>query len=169
MANKDSSKQQMSQLFLQTAHVIMDKKEIEIPRPMITTSSYIEVMNVRSPILQLKIRDVSNYVTNEIGLKAGSRVIIKMGGGLDQNGETWAETMVVVSPPYSGDVLMLNLVPEALYILCQPANKPAFFVDKQPLTILKALIPSGVKLLPDGFPRLVTYHLNMGQKAHQRA
>lgn len=164
MANKETSKQQMSQLFLQAVYVIINQNQIEIPRPMITTASYMEVMNLRSPVLQLKIRDVSNHVSNEIGIKAKTRVIVKMGGGMSQNGEVWAETMVVVSMPYSGDVLTLNLVPEALYVLCQPSSKPAFFVDQQPLTILRALLPFSVKMLPDPFPRMGTYHLNMGEK-----
>lgn len=164
MAKNDTGRQQMSQLFLQSAYVIVDKNQIEIPRSMITTASYMEVMNMKSPVLQLKIRDVTNHVTNEIGIKPGSRVAVTMGGGVSQNGEVWAETMAVVSMPYSGDVLTMNLVPEALQTLCQPAPKPAFFVEQQPLTILRALVPPGIRLVPDAFPRMMTYHLNMMQK-----
>lgn len=131
---------------------------------MITVATYIEIMNVRAPVMRLTIRDVTNHVTNEIGLKAESRVIVRMGGGLSQSGEIWAETMVAISTPYSADVLTLTLVPEALFTLCQPAGKPQFFNDVTPLTIMRALLPSSVKMLPDAFPKLTTYHLNMNQK-----
>lgn len=155
--------QKRSQLFLQS----LTLGKTEIPRDMVITTSYIETMNPRSPIIQLSIRDVSNSLANELGINENTQLGVKLGGGVDQSGQVWAENMIVVSPPHRADVLTLNLVPKVLHDLCQPTAKPQFFVDKQPTTILKGLLTDGVTLASDNFQKLTTYHLNMNQKPIQ--
>lgn len=149
-----------SQYFLQSVAI----GNVEIPRNMITTASYIEQLNLKAPILRLEVRDTSNYVVSELGLKEGAKLVVKMGGGADNSSAIWADTMVVVCLPYQNDVLSILAVCESLYSLCQPASRPLFFVDKQPADILKALVAGSAQLFTDPFPKLTTYHLSMSQK-----
>ncbi|UAN54753.1 hypothetical protein KGP26_29850 (plasmid) [Serratia sp. JSRIV002] len=144
---------QLNQFFLQS--VVIDGEEI--PREMVTTSAYASHMNMRSPVLELHVRDVNNQLMNERKMREGSSLVAIMGDS--ENGADWKEDMVIVSCPYGNDTVRIVAIPKALHKLHQRAVTPRFFVDQNPKDMLSTLAGDSLQLVADPFNRITTYHL----------
>ncbi|SMP80985.1 hypothetical protein SAMN02744783_04775 [Serratia sp. CC22-02] len=151
---------QLNQFFLQS--VVIDG--VEVPREMVTTSAYIEHMNIQAPALELHVRDVNNQLMNERNMREGSRLVAVMGDS--DGGTSWSDDMTIVSCPYANDTVRIVAVPKALHQLHQKTALPRFFVDQNPKDMLSALSGTGGKLglVSDPFNRVTTYHLGPGDK-----
>ncbi|HBL7241996.1 TPA: hypothetical protein ACGFAK_005040 [Serratia marcescens] len=149
---------QLNQFFLQS--VVIDGAEV--PREMVTTSAYVEHMNMQSPALELHVRDVNNQLMNEKKMKEGSLLVAVMGDS--DGGMSWSDEMTIVSCPYANDTVRIVAIPKALHQLHQKTVSPRFFVDQNPKDMLSALSGEKLKLVADPFNRMTTYHLVPGAK-----
>ncbi|MBD2782204.1 tail length tape measure protein [Xenorhabdus szentirmaii] len=150
--------QQSNQYFLQSIEI---NGEV-LPRESVTSVAYIEIAKLEAPLLLLNVRDVTGYVLDNMGVKAGAVITATLG---DPDGEQafFKEAFSVVSAPLNRDTVTITSIAMSMRTLLVPTSAPRFFVDAEPEKLIRTLA-KGLHPVTDPFNRLGTYHLNMGQK-----
>ncbi len=130
----------------------------EIPRGMIISTAYLEIAELGGPQIEIKIRDVTGTLIDNIRVGYGSIMDVTMG----DDKTLFKETFFVIKAPLQQDVVSVMGFAESVRKIKNPTAQPKFFVNKQPGSVLNSL-SNGMKVESDSFKKLNTYHLNMGQ------
>lgn len=133
----------------------------EVNRQDIFEASYLEVMDFDGPVLMLKLRDSTNYYTDNLKVMFDATIVASLG---DPGGQSlFQETFSIVQAPLHGDFIEIVAISQAVRQLLTPTVQPQYFVDSSPSDVVRRL-GSGLRTDLDGLNTSGTWHLNNGMK-----
>lgn len=146
----------MESLFIQK----ISHQQDALPLQILIEATYIEGIKLNAPKLILNFADQDNDIADSFKVTCGSELIVTMGDVGYEQGDSFTESFIVISPPKKvGDTVLVEALQKDVYQLKQHLNRPQFFIDKSPSQILKALVPDKeIKVL--GVTGRGTFHIH---------
>lgn len=161
----------LQQRFLQSVTL----NGMELPRPAIFKTIYVEKTELTAPVIVLYVHDTGGKVADDYKAVYGSTLVAEFGDP-SGNAGNYKETFFVTSAPSSGDVSIITAATDDIVRLKTPSVKSWLYTDRQPMDIIKAHVGK-TKAVCDIVDKPCSYHLNVGVKpsrmlsqiAHDRA
>lgn len=126
----------------------------------ILSSAYIERADIWSPLLILKFNDVNSIIRDEVGLKEGDEVEVRLADPLAGDSFYHIEQFTVLSMPLQGSTLTVNCIQSDIHKLVFPAERSRIFRAQSGLSVIKALLNTGsMRFISDKSAAIENYHL----------
>ncbi|MEC6832971.1 hypothetical protein VXS06_14485 [Photobacterium toruni] len=145
---------------------IVDKngnKQYILPDSVIS-ADITEHSNMNGTLLILKLNDPATEYRDNLKVKFGAILEVTYGCVINKNDDLVIDSFFIMPSQSENGTLTIEAIQVDCYKLKKPAQRPQFFVEQSPASILKQLIKNKPIVVdcPNG---IGTYHLNVGGNA----